>query len=105
MGIYPDVSLKLASQRRDEARKLVARDIDPSAYKRSWCQWARNSSEAVANEWIAKHSTDWSTGWVRRLERELGAGRSSPTSGRVRSPNSRRQTCWPWSAASRHAAT
>ena len=52
MGIYPDVSLKLARQRRDEARKLLARDIDPSAYrkarKRSRREAARNSFEAVA---------------------------------------------------------
>ena len=76
MGIYPEVSLKLARRRRDEARKLLARDIDPSAYrkaqKQSQRQWARNSFEAVASEWLAKHSPNWSTGWVRRLEHELG---------------------------------
>ena len=32
MGIYPEVSLKCACRRRDDARKFVARDIDPSAY-------------------------------------------------------------------------
>ena len=76
MGIYPEVSLELARQRRDEARKLLARDIDPSTYRkaqnRSHRQWARNSFEAVATEWLAKHSPNWSTGWVRRLEHELG---------------------------------
>ncbi len=75
MGIYPEVSLKLARQRRDEARKLLARDIDPSAYrkaqKQSRRQGARNSFEAVATEWLTKHSPNWSRGWVRRLEREL----------------------------------
>ena len=75
MGIYPEVSLKLARQRRDEARKLLARDIDPSAYrkarKRSRREGANNSFEAVATEWVTKHSPNWSTGWVRRLEREL----------------------------------
>ena len=75
MGIYPEVSLKLARQRRDEARKLLGRDIDPSAFRkaRKQCrrQGARNSFEAVATEWLTKHSPNWSTGWVRRLEREL----------------------------------
>ena len=75
MGIYPEVSLKLARERRDEARKLLARDIDPSAHrkarKRSRRQWARNSFEAVATEWLAKHSPNWSAGWIRRQEREL----------------------------------
>ena len=67
---------KLARQRRDEARKLVARDIDPSAYrkaeKQSKRQWAMNSFEAVAAEWLAKHSPNWSAGYVRRIERDLG---------------------------------
>ncbi len=75
MGIFPEVSLKLARERRDEARKLLARDIDPSAYrkaqKQSRRQWARNSFEAVATEWHAKHSPNWSTGHSKRLEREF----------------------------------
>ena len=75
MGIYPEVSLKLARRRRDEARKLLARDIDPSAYpkaqKQSRRHWARNSFEAVTAEWLAKHAPNWSTGHVRRLERQL----------------------------------
>ena len=44
LGLYPDVSLKLARQRRNEARQLLAQDIDPSAYrkaqKQSKRQWA-----------------------------------------------------------------
>ena len=75
MGIFPEVSLKLARERRDEARKLLARDIDPSAYrkaqKQSRRQWARNSFEAVATEWLAKHSPNWSKGHSKRLEREF----------------------------------
>jgi len=75
MGIYPEVSLKLARERRDEARKLLARDVDPSAYrkarKRARRQRDRNSFEAVAVEWTTKHSPNWSAGWVRRIEREL----------------------------------
>ncbi len=30
LGVYPDVSLKNARERRDEARKLLANGIDPS---------------------------------------------------------------------------
>ncbi len=75
MGIYPEVPLKLARQRRDEARKLLAWEIDPSAYrkarKRSRREWARNSFEAVATEWLAKHSPNWSADHARYLEREL----------------------------------
>ena len=75
MGIYPEVPLRLARQRRDEARKLLARDIDPSAHrkaqKRSRRELAGNSFEAVATEWLAKHSPNWSAGYLKRLEREF----------------------------------
>lgn len=30
LGVYPDVSLAQAREKRDEARKLLAQDIDPS---------------------------------------------------------------------------
>lgn len=33
-GEYPTVSLKDARERRDEARRLLAKGIDPSEYKR-----------------------------------------------------------------------
>ena len=76
MGIYPEVSLKLARERRDDARKLLAREIDPSAYrkaqKQSKRQWASNSFEAVATEWLAKHSPNWSARYVWRIECDLG---------------------------------
>ncbi|WP_031404108.1 Arm DNA-binding domain-containing protein [Thiomonas sp. FB-Cd] len=35
LGQYPDVPLSLARERRDQARKLVAQGIDPSAHKRA----------------------------------------------------------------------
>ena len=69
------MSLKLARQRRDEARQLLARDIDPSAYrkaqKKSKSQWARNSFEAVGWEWLAKHSPNWTTAHANRVCRQL----------------------------------
>ena len=79
LGVYPDVSLKEARRRRDEARQLLARDIDPSAYrkaqKESKRQGAQNSFEAVAREWFTMHSPNWATGHanrtLRRLERDI----------------------------------
>jgi hypothetical protein len=35
LGVYPDVSLKDARDRRDEARRLLANDIDPSKHRQS----------------------------------------------------------------------
>ncbi|WP_028535436.1 Arm DNA-binding domain-containing protein [Paludibacterium yongneupense] len=34
LGVYPDVSLKLARERRDEARRLLLDGIDPNAQRK-----------------------------------------------------------------------
>jgi integrase len=56
LGAYPIVSLKDARGRRDEAKELLARGIDPSeekkAEKRRAKLAAENSFEAVAREWF-----------------------------------------------------
>ncbi|HUX64299.1 tyrosine-type recombinase/integrase [Sulfuricella sp.] len=58
VGVYPDVSLLDARERRDEARKLLAADIDPSANKKAKRAakqgQAANSFEVVALEWLEK---------------------------------------------------
>lgn len=63
LGVYPDVSLKDARERRDAARKQVASDIDPSqhrkAIKTARIASAANSFEVVAREWFVKHSPNW----------------------------------------------
>lgn len=68
LGRYPDVSLKEARQRRDDARKLIAAGIDPSEARRSEKAAAvargeakrlaaegkpgRGTFEHVAREWL-----------------------------------------------------
>lgn len=63
LGVYPDVSLKEARQRRDDARKLLANDIDPGehrkAVKATKSERAANSFELVAREWFAKKLPSW----------------------------------------------
>ena len=75
LGLYPDVPLKLARERREETRQLLARDIDPSAYrkaqKKAKRQWAQNSFEAVGREWLAKYSPNWTTAHADRVRRQL----------------------------------
>lgn len=60
LGVYPDVSLLQARERRDAARKLLAVGIDPSAAKReekrAKVDAAANTFEAVSREWLAKTS-------------------------------------------------
>jgi integrase len=61
LGVYPDVSLANAREKRDAARKLLAQDppVDPSenrkAVKAAKYADATNSFEVVAREWWASH--------------------------------------------------
>lgn len=75
LGVYPDVSLKDARDRRDDARKLLAGGIDPSenrkAQKSARADLAVNSFEVVAREWFAKHSARWSKDHAARIIRRL----------------------------------
>lgn len=79
VGVYPDVGLKEARQRRDEARKLLANGVDPGENKRvqkaARAERANNSFEVVAREWFAKKSPRWATGHadkiIRRLENDV----------------------------------
>jgi hypothetical protein len=63
LGVYSDVSLKAARDRRDETRKLLADGINPSehrkAHKLARADRAANSFEVVGREWFAKHSPNW----------------------------------------------
>jgi len=51
LGQYPDVPLALARERRDEARQLLARGIDPSAQKKALKETSDGTFEAVFREW------------------------------------------------------
>ena len=59
LGVYPDVSLALARERRDDARKQLAQGIDPGEIKKvkkaAGAEKAANSFEVVAREWLASH--------------------------------------------------
>ncbi len=79
LGVYPDVPLKVARNKRDEARKLLAAGTDPSenrkAIKSGRMERAANSFEVVAREWFAKYSPNWAKTHadkiIQRLERDV----------------------------------
>jgi len=79
LGVYPDVSLKDARERRDAARKLLADGTDPSenrkAQKSARADRVANSFEVVAREWYAKYSATWAKDHgnriIRRFERDI----------------------------------
>jgi len=78
-GIYPDVGLAKARERRDEARKLLADGVDPSAarkaQKAAGADRAANSCEVVARQWFEQAKAAWVPGHsekiLRRLEKDL----------------------------------
>ncbi len=63
LGVYPDISLKDARQRRDDARKLLANGVDPGenrkAVKAAKAESSANSFEVVAREWFSKKAQSW----------------------------------------------
>lgn len=63
LGVYPDVGLREARDRRDAARKLLANGVDPSierkVQKAATVERSANSFEAVAREWFARQSPGW----------------------------------------------
>ena len=79
MGVYPDISLKEARERRDQARNQIANDIDPSEVRKTVKSeihnQSKNSFEVIAREWFVKFSSTWSDGHadriIRRLERDI----------------------------------
>jgi integrase len=53
LGAHPDTTLKLARERRDEARRLLAAGIDPASRRQAEKLATANTFEAVALEWLA----------------------------------------------------
>ena len=79
LGTYPDVGLKDARSRRDEARKLLANGVNPSenrkTQKSARNERSANSFEVVAREWFTKHSSNWApthaSKIIQRLEKDV----------------------------------
>ena len=75
VGVYPDVSLKLARERLEEARKLLAEEVDPGenrrAVRESKTISSANSFEVVAREWIEKYKNIWAESHKKIITRRL----------------------------------
>lgn len=63
IGVYPDVSLKEARNKRDEARKQLQDGTNPNEAKKEQKQQIRitltNSFEAIAKEWLSINKQKW----------------------------------------------
>ena len=77
LGVYPDVSLKAAREKRDAARQRLAAGIDPGQARKAekLAQAGAESFEAIAREWHAKFSPGWVASHgdriLRRMEKDL----------------------------------
>lgn len=75
LGVYPEVSLREARERRDGAKKLHKSGVDPSARRQIEQKVAAETFEAVAREWFAKFSVNWAPSHsekvIRRMELDL----------------------------------
>ena len=61
LGVYPDVSLKEARNRREALRQQIANGIDPAVIRKAEKEIAADTNcfETVAREWHTKFSANW----------------------------------------------
>lgn len=67
LGMYPEVSLQAARDKREEARKQLREGIDPSEYLKITKKHDGDTFEAIAREWFAKYSPSWAPNHSKRL--------------------------------------
>lgn len=71
LGVYPDVTLAEARQKRADAKKVLAAGGDPGQEKQEEKQAKEqavaNSFERLAMEWHTHKSTSWSEGYAEHL--------------------------------------
>ena len=95
LGVYPDISLKEARAARDEARRLIAQGVDPSARRKEISRQrvvdAENSFEVVAREWFQKQAPIWSDihqkNVISKLEKNIFPYLGHDTVAAISAPN------------------
>lgn len=79
LGVYPEISLKEAREKKDEARKLLRNGIDPTEnkkqQKRQQLATTAHSFENIAKEWYNDQKPSWTERHahyvLRRLELDI----------------------------------
>ena len=79
LGVYPEVTLAVARERCDQARKALAVGNDPGELKKEAKRLvilkSENTFEAIAREWYDQHKHEWVTNYAEkmivRLERHI----------------------------------
>ena len=93
LGSYPEISLFDARRRRDDARKMLANDIDPSAVRKAQKQaniQEAETFEAIAREWFNKFKHTWkdnhSSRVISRLEKNVFPHIGNQPINKIKSP-------------------
>ncbi|OQC14397.1 MAG: Prophage CP4-57 integrase [Firmicutes bacterium ADurb.Bin080] len=78
LGSYPEIGLLVARHKRDEARKLLANDVDPGAVRKAQKEANIRETETfeiIAREWHNRFKSTWTGGHadtiMSRMERDL----------------------------------
>jgi hypothetical protein len=75
LGIYPDVPLKQARDRREELRRAIASGKDPSAGRKAGKEASANTLEGIAEEFFQQQAKRLDPGTVKselfRLSRRV----------------------------------
>lgn len=74
LGAYPEISLFEARRRRDEARRLLANNVDPSAIRKAQKQAKTEETETfevIVREWHEKFKSKWTEGHALKIMRSL----------------------------------
>ncbi len=75
LGVYPEISIDVARERLDKARKLLYEGIDPCAHRQQMKAVALlgsgSSFETIANEWFAINLPRWVEGHSSKIKARL----------------------------------
>lgn len=75
LGVFPDVSLAEAREKRVQARKALAAGTDPGEVKKETKRQEgikrTNAFEIVALEWFQQRENEWATSYSVRLRRQI----------------------------------
>lgn len=73
IGIYPEVTLAEAREKREEIKKLIKANIDPMATKKEQEleEGGFNTFQHVALEWYSKKQTIWAASTANKIKRRL----------------------------------
>jgi len=75
LGVYPDVGLADARDKREAARKLVAAGVDPTEHRKAvkvaLVESTEDTFEAIAREWFGSFSKHWVPGHADKVIRRL----------------------------------